>query len=92
MPHTEHVEIPNGKARSVIQMTPCCPPPIHTWVGEQVNRSGADAQVVSYHGYHVFHTFAEQLTVFYVYLWTCSGIVFDPPSPQPRRPSLAMAS
>ena len=30
----------NGKARSVIQMTPCCPPPIHTWVGEQSKSLG----------------------------------------------------
>ena len=52
-------------------MTPCCASayPVHG-SASRVNRSGADAQVVSCHGYLVFHPYVEQLTVFYV-----SGLV-----------------
>ena len=58
-------KIPNGKAQSVIQMT-CAVLrlSIHE-SASKVNRSGADAQVFSYHGYLVFHPFAEQLTAFF---------------------------
>ena len=54
--------------------TPRCPPPTGYAVNglaSEVNRSGADAQVVSCHCYPVvFHHFVEQLTVFYM-----SGLV-----------------
>ena len=39
--------------------------PIHGSASE-VNRLGADAQVISCHGLLVFHPFVEQLTVFYI--------------------------
>ena len=65
-------------------------------VTSEVNRSGVDTQVVSCHGYLVFHPFVEQLTVFYI-----SGLVLasfrdgEPPytygglqsMPQPWPPS-----
>ena len=72
MPHAEHVESQNGEARSAVEMTPCCPPPIplHGSASE-ANSSSADAQVVLCHRYLVvFHPFIEQLTVFHT-----SGLV-----------------
>ena len=74
MPHAEHVESlirigRNGKARSAVEMTPCCPP-VHGSASE-VNSSDADAQVVPCHCYLVvFHPFVEELTVFHT-----SGLV-----------------
>ena len=44
-------------------------PPVHG-SASKVNHSGADAQVISCHGYLVYHPFVEQLTVFYI-----SGLV-----------------
>ena len=40
----------------------CLTPSTHSWVTSKVNHSGADMQGVS----------CRLLTVFYVYLWTCS--------------------
>ena len=50
---------------------PCCASayPIHG-SASKVNRLGADAQVISCHGYLVYHLFVKQIIVFYV-----SGLV-----------------
>ena len=65
-------KVRNGKARSTVEMMPCCPPPIplHGSASE-VNSSSADTQVVSCHSYPVvFHPIVEQLTIFHT-----SGLV-----------------
>ena len=60
-------KVQNGEARSAVEMTPCCPPPIplHGSASE-VNSSSADTQVVSCHCYVV-----NRLP----YIWTRSGVV-----------------
>ena len=69
-PHAKHMESSirrNGDGQSTVETMPCCASayPIHG-SASQVNRLGANAQVVSCHGYLVFHPFVEQLTVSYV--------------------------
>ena len=84
VPHVEYFEMVKLEAllrrrRAVFHPLPC------SRVTE-VNRLGADAQLVSSHHYLViFYPFVEQLTVFHT-----SGlvaIVFYPPSPRPPSPS-----
>ena len=56
------------KAWSLPTATPCCPLPIaFTSVLSEVNRSCADALVISCDCYpDIFHPIVEQLTIFYI--------------------------
>ena len=65
-------KVRNGEARSAVEMTLCCPPPIPLHgSASKVSSSSGDAQVISCHRYLVvFHSFVEQLTVFHT-----SGLV-----------------
>ena len=87
VPQAAHVESyigRNGDGRSTVETTPCCTSAYHVHGSvSKVNRSGADAQVVSCHGYlaSLFCGAVNHL----LYLWTCFGVVFYSPSPQPRR-------
>ena len=89
VPHAEHVE--NSKwwsskrCRDAAVLSSAYP--VHG-SASKVNRSGADAQVVSCHRYLVvFHPFIEQLTVFHI-----SGLVLASSSILESLTSTAMAS
>ena len=66
VPQAAHVESyigRNGDGRSTVETTPCCTSAYHVHGSvSKVNRSGADAQVVSCHHYLVVvHPFVKQL-------------------------------
>ena len=84
LPGTVEISIGrNGEARSAGELDDAVLSsgyPVHGPASE-VNRSGADARIVSCHGYLVFHPFVEQLTIFYISgLVLASSSKFYPPS------------
>ena len=59
-------KIRNREARSAGETTPCCPPPIRSWVSERSKSLGWwHASRFSHRYLVIFHPFVEQLTVFH---------------------------
>ena len=89
MPHAEHVEISDEMAKLEAlsrRRLGVLAYPVHGSASE-VNRSGADAQVVPFRRYLiVFHPFVEQLVVFHTF-----GLVLTSSEPSTSI-SMAMAS
>ena len=77
----------NGEAlEALARWTPCCPPPIRSWVSKRSKSLGW------WHSSHSLSPLSCRLSSFcwtvnrLPYIWTCSGIVFYPLSPRTWSP------